>query len=77
MLIDRIDVFDEDRHPDAVAVPVVEPMNGWKAALVATALAVLAREDLALAGAHAPKVGGLPQSQPFFHPSFSNQAKLC
>src|SRR5262249_53033483 len=24
-----------------------------------------------------PKVGGLPQSQPFFHPSFSNQAKLC
>src|SRR3989442_3803812 len=23
-----------------------------------------------------PKVGGLPQSQPFFHPSFSNQRKL-
>src|SRR5262249_52159009 len=24
-----------------------------------------------------PNVGGLPQSHPFFHPSFSNQAKLC
>src|SRR5262245_30695032 len=24
-----------------------------------------------------PKEGGLPQSQAFFHPNFSNQAKLC
>src|ERR1700694_2829203 len=50
MLVDRIDVVDPDRHPDAVAIPVVEPMRSWKAVLVATALAVLAQEDLALAG---------------------------
>ena len=42
----------------------------------ARSLAVLAEEDLAFSTAPPPKSGGSPQSQPFFQPSFSNQAKL-
>ncbi len=57
MLVDGIDVVDPDRHPDALVRPVVESMRRCKRALAASALAVLAQEDLALAGADAPKRG--------------------
>src|SRR6266478_5234017 len=58
MLMDSINIVDPDRHPDAVVRPGVEPMRRCKTPLAATALAVLAKEDFAFAGADAPKRGG-------------------
>jgi hypothetical protein len=77
-LVDSVDVVDPDRHPHASVGRIIafRAERLLESALAATALRVLAQKDLTLARAHPPNVAGLPQSQPFCHPSFSNQAKL-
>jgi hypothetical protein len=57
MFVDRVDVVDPDRHLDALVRSVVVTLRSREIAPAATALAVLAEEYLALAGADAPKCG--------------------
>ena len=74
-----IDIVDPNRHPRALVGGVV-PFRTERAlelALAATALGVLTQEISHSPEQTPPKPGGVPHSQPFVHPSFSNQAKLC
>ena len=70
--VDCVDVVHPNRHPHAVIgcfVSVIPKRGGiwppWQ------------RKTSDSPAATAPKIGGLPQSQHFFRPHFSNQAKLA
>ena len=58
--VDGVDVVDPDRHPRSLVSSIVTfwPDRLLESALAPTALGVLTQEDLALARANAPKVGG-------------------
>src|SRR5262245_4950769 len=58
MLMDRIDVVDPDRHPHSLVRHFTTILCCREIALAAPALAALAQEDLALAGANASERGG-------------------
>ncbi len=73
-----VHVIHPHRHPYTLVCGLVafRAERHPVVALAASTLPVFAQEDLALTGADATEGRGSPQSQDFFHPSFSNHAKL-
>jgi hypothetical protein len=77
--VNFIDVLHPHRHPYAL-VPFFVSIILERSRILAPAAASLC--SLTQKTSHAPEpaatnLGGVPQSQSFFHPHFSNQAKLA
>ena len=73
-------VVHPNRQPNAVIGRFVSviPKRGSIRSLAAPSLGPLAQEDLGFASSDRAEDGGrVPQSQHFFQPHFSNQAKLA
>src|SRR5579863_2554893 len=79
-VVNRVDVFDPDRHPDALIgfVVTVYLKGGGVGSLAAATLCAVAEENLTFAGTdRAEGRRRSPVPAFFFQPHFSNQAKVA